>query len=117
MSQDPPEGSVAEEFEKLGQNIKEVVRQAWNSEASQKLRQDISAGLAAVDANLKEAAQELRSQEAAERFRTGVDDIGERVRSGQVEADLRAGLLSLLKSVNAELAKARRPGPENHDTE
>jgi hypothetical protein len=41
-----------------------------------------------------------------------VQDLGERVRSRQVESQLRSDLLAALRTINAELQKASKKGKD-----
>jgi hypothetical protein len=110
QSQNNPEGELAEEFQRLGHNLKAAVQAAWHSDVSQRLQQEIRAGLAGVESSLKEAASELNSPEGRENIHSHMAGVGQRVRSGLAEADLRGELLAALKTINAELQKARPPG-------
>jgi uncharacterized lipoprotein YmbA len=108
----PPEGELSEEFHRLGENIKQAAQAVWQSEESQKLKQEIRSGLRALEAGLSGATAEFTSGEAGQRIKSEVQDFSARVRSGQVENQMRQDLLTALRAVNAALQKSAQPkGP------
>jgi hypothetical protein len=111
MTQAPPEDDLAAEFRQLGHNLKEALKTAWESEESQKLQRELKAGLAGLEAGLKEAAQDFSAGEAGQRLKSEAGEFTERVRSGEVGARVRADLLAALRTVNQELQKVSRPRP------
>ncbi len=113
MTNPPPDGDISSEFERLGQNLKAAARTAWESEESRKLQSEIKSGMAALEAGLKQAAQEVRAGETGQRLKAEAEDLGQRVKSGQVESQLRQDLLAALRAINAELQKMTRPQPKD----
>lgn len=111
MSDKAPEGDLSSEFERLGQNLKAAARTAWESEESRKLQAELKSGLAALEAGLKHAAQEMTTGETGQRLKADVEDLSQRVKSGQVESQLRQDLLAALRTVNGELRKMAQPQP------
>jgi hypothetical protein len=109
MTDPTPESDLQGEFERLGQNLKAAVKTAWESEESRKLQAELKNGLVALEAGLKGAAQEVSSGETGQRLKAEVEDLGQRVKSGQVESQLRRDLLSALQTINRELQKMTQP--------
>jgi hypothetical protein len=107
-------GDLSSELRELGRNLKSAAKAAWESEESRRLQEELQTGFAALEAGLREASIEFSAGETGQRVRHEVRDFSERVRSSQVETQLRADLLSALRAVNAELKKATRPpyGPD-----
>jgi len=99
-------GDLAAEFRNLGDNLKEMFQSAWESEERKKLQQEIEAGLAELGKSLNKTVEELKVSPAGKRLKTEVYDLQQRVRSGDVETELRDNLLSVLRKVNFELEKA-----------
>lgn len=108
MSDDtpPPENEVVNELRNLGQNLKGILQAAWESEERRKLQSEIEAGLAEV----QKAVGGFAASPAGQRLKAEVHDLGERVRSGRVESQLRNDLLAALRTINAELEKAAKKG-------
>ncbi len=109
MSDQPPESDLSSEFERLGRNLKEAARTAWESEESKKLQAELKRGLSALEAGLTSAAHEVKTGEAGQKIKAEVEDLGQRVRSGQVEQELRKDLLSALRTINGQLQKFTEP--------
>jgi hypothetical protein len=99
-------GDLAEEFRNLGNNLREILQSAWDSEERKKLQQEIEVGLADLGKSLNNTVEELKVSPAGQRLKTEVEDLHQRVRSGKIENDLRENLLSVLRKVNRELEKA-----------
>src|SRR5262245_17012264 len=110
MTTPPPEGDLPEEFRRLGENLKNAARAALESEESRKLQREIKAGLATLGASLNGVAREVKSGETTQLFKSEVDDFSQRVRSGQVESQIRKEMLAALRSINNELQKMAHSG-------
>jgi hypothetical protein len=115
MTAETPEGDLSTELRELGRNLKLAARTAWESEESRRLQQELKNGLAALEGGLREASSELTSNETRQRVRNEAHEFGQRVRSGQVETQLRSDLLAALRRVNAELKKATQPADKPDD--
>jgi len=105
MSTEPPAGDLSAELLELGHNLKMAAKTVWESEESRRLQQELKQGLAALETGLREAA----SDETRQRVRDETHEFSQRVRSGQIETQLRTDLLQALRTVNAELKKATKP--------
>ena len=110
MTEQRPEGDLHSELEQLGQNLKAALKTAWESEESRKLQAELKSGMAALEVGLRQAAQEVTAGETGQRLKAEVEDLGQRVKSGQVESQLRKDLLSALRTINSELQKMSRAG-------
>jgi hypothetical protein len=117
MSTEQPESDLMDEFRQLGRNLAAAARSAWQSEESQKLRNELKVGLAALEAGLRQASAEVTSGETGQRIKSEVEDFSARVKSGQVESQLRNDLLAALRKVNSELAKATGPEQDTRSDE
>jgi hypothetical protein len=104
----PPENELADELKNLGQNLKGILRAAWESEERRKLQQEIQKG---VD-ELQKAVNDFAASPTGQRLKNDVQDLGERLRTGEVEDKLRGDLLAALRTLNAELTKATRKGTD-----
>jgi hypothetical protein len=111
------EGEVTKEFRRLGDNLMEVLRSAWESPERKKLQSEIEAGLTELGASLNKAVLEARQSPTGQRLESEVKEFGERVRTGEVEADARKNLLSLLKDLNSKIEKAAEPASKTGNGE
>ena len=103
-----PENELADELRNLGYNLKGILQAAWESEERRKLQNEIQAGLA----ELQKTVAEFVTSPTGQRLKAEVQDLGGRVRGGQVESQLRSDLLAALRTINAELEKASKKGKE-----
>jgi mevalonate kinase len=115
MNENPQaEGDLAEEFRRLGNSLQEALKTAWESEERRSLTKEIQDGLDALGDSVKQAASEFAESSTGQRVKAEVDEFADRVRSGQVTAELREDLLAALMKVSAELealsAKWTKPG-------
>ena len=111
-----PENELADELRNLGHNLKGILQAAWESEERRKLQNEIQAGLA----ELQKTVADFSASPSGQRLKFEMQDLGERVRSGQVESQLRDDLLAALRTINAELEKAakkERGTPPRRDSE
>lgn len=104
----PPENELADELRNLGQNLKGILHAAWESEERRKLQQEIQKG---VD-ELQKAVKDFSDSSTGQRLQSDVQDLGERLRTGEVETKVRGDLLKALRALNAELTKATRKGED-----
>jgi hypothetical protein len=102
-------GDVASELRDLGENLKNILIDAWESEERKNLQNEIKTGLANLGQNLDQAAKEFKESEAGQRFRTETEDLHRRFRSGEVETRVREDLIAALRKINTELEKILSP--------
>jgi hypothetical protein len=98
-------GEVASEFKDLGENLKSILQNAWESEERKNLQREIESGLANLGKTLEQAAKEFKESEAGQRLKADAEDLHQRIRSGEVETRVRDDLLAALRKVNSELEK------------
>ena len=104
-----PGEDVAAEFSALGKNLMTLLQTAWESEERRKLQAEIEAGLAELGKTLNQAVSDFRESPAGNRLRQEAEEIKARVRSGEVEKQVRDDLLAVLRKINTELEKATAP--------
>ncbi|MBC8506154.1 MAG: hypothetical protein ISR58_12185 [Anaerolineales bacterium] len=97
---------LASQFREMGDNLKNMMKTAWQSEDAQKLRQDIKNGLSGLSQAANDAVDEFNTSEAGQRLKTETQDFRDRVRSGDVETKAREEISKVLHTINSELQKA-----------
>jgi len=100
--------NLKDEFRNLGNNLRQVINAAWESEERKKFQSEIEEGMRELGYALDNLAQDIREGEAGQNIRREVDDFSERVRSGEVESKAREEVLKALKILNTELEKASK---------
>ena len=113
-------GDLDGELRSLGENLRGLFHSAWKSEDRLRFQRDIEAGVNELANSLRSAAKEFGESETGRQLKEDVEDLGERLRSGQVESTVRRDLTEVLRKVNEELGRAAkdwssRPPPEPGD--
>ena len=104
---------IGNEFEKLGENIRQAVHGAWESEERKRISKEINDGLVEIGAAFSRLGDEIASSPGVQRMREEVDDLGERIQSGEVGQKINDELVSLLQTINQKLDIHLKGQPED----
>jgi hypothetical protein len=110
-------GDVSDEWQNLGQNLKDIFQGAWESEERQKLQEDIEAGLADFASSVNKAVEEFKESPTGQQLKSDVEDFHERVKHGEVEEQARQELATVLRKINSELEKVSKQGGTETEVE
>ena len=117
---EPQEGStsgdLASEFQELGNNLRNIFVNAWESEQRKNLQQELEDGFSELGDSLKQTAEEIHDSDAGQRVKAEAEELRDRVRTGEVETKIREDILSVLHKVNSELGKIIQPEPSPGET-
>ena len=94
---------IRDEFEKLGENIRQAVHGAWESEERKRISKEIHDGLIEIGAAFTRLGNEIADSPGVQRVREEVDEFGERIQSGEVGKKISDELVSLLQTINQKL--------------
>ncbi|NOR90936.1 MAG: hypothetical protein GQ524_11870 [Anaerolineales bacterium] len=94
---------IGNEFEKLGENIRQAVQGVWESEERKRIGKEIHDGLVEIGAAFTRLGDEFVESPGVQRVREEVDDFSERIQSGQVAQKINDDLVSLLQTINQKL--------------
>ena len=94
---------IGDEFEKLGENIRQAVRGVWESEERKRIGQEIHDGLVEIGEAFTSLGDEVIESPGVQRVRDEVDDFSERIQSGDVAQKINDDLVSLLQTINQKL--------------
>ena len=100
------EGNLTDEFRILGQNLVNTLHAAWQRPERKKLQQEIETGLSELVDTLKNEADTFVESPTGQKMKTEVDNMRQRVQTGEADAAIKSELLKALQTVNAELQKA-----------
>lgn len=103
---------IADELNALGLHLKEMLRTAWESPERKKVQQEIETGLSELGETINSTVNEFKESPAGQTLKSDVEDLKERIRTGDVETKIREEILKALRIVNAELEKATQTGEE-----
>lgn len=101
-----PESDLAAEFRRLGENFKDALQTAWESEERKNLSREIQTGLNAFGESIGQAADEFIESPTGQRVRADLDDLAKKVQSGEVVNGVREKLLEVLRKVNVDIEEA-----------
>jgi len=104
--QRPESGDLASELRALGENLSGLLHSAWDSEDRRRLQQEIEAGVRDLTDSLRSAANGFAESESGRQLQEDLRDLGERVRTGEVESRIRRDLTDVLRRINEELDRA-----------
>ena len=94
---------IGNEFEKLGENIRQAVQGVWESEERKRIGKEIHDGLVEIGAAFSRLGEEFVESPGVQRVREDVDDFSERIQSGDVAKKINDDLVSLLQTINQKL--------------
>lgn len=99
------ESELTKEFQRLGENLKNAITSAWG-EGRKTLATEIEEGLNKVSQAIEGAAKEISDDPTVKRIREDAEEFAERVRSGEVQKEMRSDIQTALQKINEELEKA-----------
>lgn len=100
-----PQENLSDEFRRLGQNLVDTMRSAWDSPERKRLQDEIGDGLDELAKTIRLEVDAFQQSPTGQRIRSDVEDFRQRVRKGEVEEKLREDLLAALRAINDELKK------------
>lgn len=98
-------------FRRLGKNIRGLMDDAWNSEERIRLTEELEQGLADVGSALDDAARRVVEHPETQRLIDEVDELGERVRSGEMADELKREFLDAMDELNSRMERSRGTQP------
>lgn len=103
MTQRPKDERLGDAFQRLGENLQDLVQHAWASDTRRQLQQELQAGLSQLEGSVRDLAAQLADSEPGRRAQQQVDALQEKIDSGELEDKARQQLLTALTRINAEL--------------
>lgn len=100
-----PEGQVLKELQSLGQQLATAIKSLWESEESQKLRQEIGDGVVRLGQQIESAVKSAQESESAKKFGEQVKGTVEKARETDLVTKLEHGLITGLQDLNKQVSK------------
>lgn len=97
------DSDIKNEFRNLGNNLKRAINAAWESEERKRLQQEIQDGLSELGSQLNDLGVQVQESDVTRKVKRDVEELSERVRSGEAQENVRADVVSALQRVNSEL--------------
>ena len=107
MSEEPKvEGrTITDELAKLGKQMADAIKAAWESDDRKKLQTEIVDGLQKFGDEVTEALDKAGQSDTAKDLRVKADKVAADMRESGVVEDVRKGIISGLDAINKELGK------------
>jgi signal recognition particle GTPase len=102
----PPSNDLIDELHNLGKNLKELLQTAWEREERKKAQKDIETGLNELAKTLSQAANEFSQSPTGQTLKADLQDLQQRIQTGEVETKVRTEVVSALRAANEGLKKA-----------
>ena len=106
MSEEPKvERSIADELGRLGQQMANAAKAAWESEDRRRLQSELTQGIEKFSQELSTTLDKATESDHAKELRVKAEKVVEEVRSADVIDEIRKGILTGLEVLNRELGK------------
>ncbi len=106
MTQEPrPGSSIAEELNRLGRQLGEAARLAWESEDRKRLQAELEDGLRRFGVQAETTIEQARRSEAGRQLSDQAQRVATQVKEARVADKVRDGLIVGLASLNRELSR------------
>lgn len=102
----PSENDLTEEFRKLGKNLADALRTAWESPERKKFQQEIENGINEMGTTLTNEFGTFMESPTGQRLKSDVQDLGEQIRTSEAQQRARDELLNALRRANIEIQQA-----------
>ena len=105
MTEEKSDSELMDELHSLGSQLVTAVKSLWDSDESRQLRQEIGDGFVQLGQQVDEAIKTAQDSEAAQEFKTQVQETVDKARESDVASKLEENLVSGLHQLNVELGK------------
>lgn len=99
------EKSIADELARLGKQVAEAVKAAWESEDRKKIQADVADGLQKFGQEVSGAFERAAESEQAKEMRVKAERVADDIAKSDVVGEVRRGIVSGLEVVNRELGR------------
>lgn len=99
------ERTIVDELGKLGKQVADAIKAAWESEDRKKLQGEIAEGFQKFGQEVNQAVEKANESETAKELREKAEKVIEDIRESDVVEEARKGILTGLDALNRELGK------------
>jgi len=107
----PNASELANELNKLGDNLANLLKAAWESEERRSVEREIASGIEQMNKKLADAAEQIRTDARLNEAKRAAKEAWETAHGPQVVNELRLGVLDTLKRINEELIRRAAAAP------
>lgn len=110
----PPTSSLIAELNRLGENLGQLVKAAWESEERKSIEKELAVGLEQFVKRVNEAVESAHADPTVNKARAKAQEAWQTAHGPQIVAEMRMGVIDTLRKVNEELAHKAAP-PAAHE--
>jgi hypothetical protein len=103
---------LVDELNRLGENLGNLLRSAWESDERKSIEREVTVGLEQMSKKLNEAAEKIRTDAYVNSAKQSAKEAYEAARVPQILEEMHKGVVGTLQKINADLAKRTEPAPE-----
>ena len=105
-SSKPSSNELFDELHNLGKNLKDLLQSVWEREERKKVQSEIETGLNDLAKTLSQAANDFAQSQTGQTLKSDIQDLQQRIQTGEVETKVRSEVVSALRMANEGLKKA-----------
>jgi ElaB/YqjD/DUF883 family membrane-anchored ribosome-binding protein len=103
---------LVNELNKLGENLANLLKSAWDSDERRSVEREISAGLEQMSKKLNDAAEKVRTDAYVSNAKQAAKDAWQTANVPTVLEEMRKGVISTLNRINEDLSSRATPAHE-----
>jgi ElaB/YqjD/DUF883 family membrane-anchored ribosome-binding protein len=103
---------LVNELNKLGENLGNLLKSAWESDERRSIEREVTAGLEQMSKKLNEAAEKIRNDSYVNNAKQAAKDAWTTANVPSVLDEMRKGVISTLQRINEDLATRSTPAHE-----
>ncbi len=103
---------LVDELNKLGENLGNLLRGAWESEERRSIEREITVGLEQMSKKLNDAADKIKTDAYVKDAKQAAKDAYEAARVPQILEEMQRGVVGTIRRINEELANRAKPAQE-----
>jgi hypothetical protein len=100
------------ELDKLGENLVNLLRSAWESDERRSIEREVTAGLEQMGKKFNDAAEKIKTDTYVNSAKQTAKDAWESANVPQVIAEMRKGVIGTLQRINEDLGARGTPAYE-----
>ncbi|MBX7212373.1 MAG: hypothetical protein K1X39_00025 [Thermoflexales bacterium] len=111
MTEQKPQttNSLADELNRLGENLGKVLKNAWASDERRSIEKELNSGLEQLVKRVNEAVESAQADATLNKAKAKAKEAWETARGPQIVGEMRTGIVDTLRKLNEDLAKRTTP--------
>ncbi|MBI9046184.1 MAG: hypothetical protein JEZ06_16950 [Anaerolineaceae bacterium] len=97
---------LSDAFHELGDSLSDFFQTAWESPERLRIQEEIEKGFNQAGNSIHKAAQDFSETDTGQKLKSDLEDIRERIDSGELEEKARTDILEILQKVSSAIEGA-----------